>query len=348
MRDLTHRGEFPVASFSTLGASTVDELSTQAERFTGKHEIVSCGADKVKSEIHYAPLSRMALIAARTGTSMLMEIQANPNTYTLFCAKQQHSIETDSTHLIINGRRMPVSSRHVSMVKPGMSFMIDVESANNYGIMLDIDAEYLESIIAMELHENLNTPLEFLPDDTDSNNDIGFIYLLHSLHSQVQYSAPEIRHKNYLRHLEQVLALSLIYTKRNNYSQALANIDEQPIPRNVVIAVDYMHSHAGEPITLKDLAEIAATSQRSLIRGFQKYKNTSPISYLRLLRLERAREDLMLADPDEDLVISIANKWGFYNLGRFAKAYRKRFGENPADTLRHRPGLASKSTRYKN
>jgi AraC-like DNA-binding protein len=33
-------------------------------------------------------------------------------------------------------------------------------------------------------------------------------------------------------------------------------------------------------------------------------------------------------------VAAVAHRWGFAHLGRFASAYRCRFGEPPSDTLR--------------
>ena len=62
----------------------------------------------------------------------------------------------------------------------------------------------------------------------------------------------------------------------------------------------------------------------------------SPMGYLREVRLARAHDDLRRARPDETTVARIANKWGFTSHGRFATAYRARFGIHPAGTLRER------------
>jgi AraC-like DNA-binding protein len=51
--------------------------------------------------------------------------------------------------------------------------------------------------------------------------------------------------------------------------------------------------------------------------------------YLRQVRLDRAREDLA---QDHGSVADIAYYWGFTNLGLFARAYRDRYGEFPAET----------------
>lgn len=66
----------------------------------------------------------------------------------------------------------------------------------------------------------------------------------------------------------------------------------------------------------------------------------SPMQYLRGVRLDRAREDLQAG---VGTVSDIAYQWGFTNLGRFARAYRERFGELPSDTLG--PGLTPSAPR---
>jgi AraC-like DNA-binding protein len=71
-------------------------------------------------------------------------------------------------------------------------------------------------------------------------------------------------------------------------------------------------------------------SGRTLYSGFQKFRGTSP---MRGVRMERARHDLQ--DPDQPRsVTEVATRWGFFQLGRFAAEYCKRYGEYPATTLR--------------
>ena len=54
----------------------------------------------------------------------------------------------------------------------------------------------------------------------------------------------------------------------------------------------------------------------------------SPIAYLRVVRLRRAHWDLRAADPSHDSVASIARRWGFAHLGRFAAAHKNMYGQN--------------------
>ena len=72
---------------------------------------------------------------------------------------------------------------------------------------------------------------------------------------------------------------------------------------------------------------------RALQAGFQRDLGTPPMTYLRQVRLRRAREALRAADRGATTVRSVAAQFGILHMGRFAAAYRETFGEPPSDTL---------------
>ncbi|MFC4242106.1 helix-turn-helix domain-containing protein [Gryllotalpicola reticulitermitis] len=99
-------------------------------------------------------------------------------------------------------------------------------------------------------------------------------------------------------------------------------------------AVAFVESNADQPITVGDIAAAARLSVRGLQLGFQRCFGVTPMAYLRIVRLEAARAELLAADGSDDGVATIARRWAFANPGRFAALYRARFDERPADTLR--------------
>jgi AraC-like DNA-binding protein len=106
-------------------------------------------------------------------------------------------------------------------------------------------------------------------------------------------------------------------------------------PSAVRRAVAYIDAHAGEPITLTNIAAVAGIGPRALQAGFVRHRHTTPMAYLRRVRLESAHRDLQAADPTRgDTVAMIAAGWGFAKPGRFAAEYRKVFGQSPSRTLR--------------
>lgn len=102
----------------------------------------------------------------------------------------------------------------------------------------------------------------------------------------------------------------------------------------VAAAVRYVHAHAKEPLTVVDLARVAGLSVRGLQEAFRREVQTTPLAYVREVRLEMVRSELQAAAPRDEVVATIARRWGFSHLGRFASTYRARYGEYPHETLR--------------
>jgi transcriptional regulator GlxA family with amidase domain len=95
-----------------------------------------------------------------------------------------------------------------------------------------------------------------------------------------------------------------------------------------------------------ELAAEVSLSVRSLQEGFRRSLDSSPMAYLRHLRLEKVHEELATAAPGMASITEVAARWGFVHLGRFAAAYRSEYAERPSDTMRaenaHMPASAEK------
>jgi AraC family ethanolamine operon transcriptional activator len=98
-------------------------------------------------------------------------------------------------------------------------------------------------------------------------------------------------------------------------------------------AEEYMHAHAGERISLTDLCAASECCQRTLRQVFHECYGTSPMTFLKRLRLQYLRQDLRDATPRSTTVIELALRWGFWHLGHLGQDYRSLFGETPAQTL---------------
>ncbi len=68
--------------------------------------------------------------------------------------------------------------------------------------------------------------------------------------------------------------------------------------------------------------------------SFNRYLNTTPRTYLKALRLNHFRRDLLKANPAKIKVSDVANHWGFWHMGQMASDYKKMFGELPSDTIK--------------
>ena len=109
----------------------------------------------------------------------------------------------------------------------------------------------------------------------------------------------------------------------------------QVTPAAVRRAAAFMDSHAGQPVTVTEVAAVAGTTARALQYAFRRHYDITPTGYLRRARLERAHRQLQAADPSTGATVAeIARRWGWANPAHFATAYRKRYGMPPSHTLR--------------
>jgi AraC-like DNA-binding protein len=102
-------------------------------------------------------------------------------------------------------------------------------------------------------------------------------------------------------------------------------------------AVGFIEQHAHLDIGLVDIAAAANVSIRTVQLAFRRHHDTTPMCYLRAVRLDRVHHELHTADPSRGATVTaIAQRWGFYNHSRFATRYRRTYGVTPRDTLHNR------------
>ncbi|MFL9674533.1 helix-turn-helix domain-containing protein [Pseudomonas sp. 2822-17] len=121
---------------------------------------------------------------------------------------------------------------------------------------------------------------------------------------------------------------------KNNYSRALDSAAGVaiPTPYEIKKAAEYMIANTDPELTVGEIAIFAGISVRSLQTGFKRYKNMSPIEFLRNERLLKSKELISkggtLARPQE-----VACQVGFSNYHVFCKYYMQSFGEHPTVTF---------------
>jgi len=95
----------------------------------------------------------------------------------------------------------------------------------------------------------------------------------------------------------------------------------------------WLRENLADPPTIASICAEIHTSERSLHEAFRQYLGTTPKAYLKTLRLNAARQDL-LSGRAHRRVTDVALDWGFLHFGWFSQDYRRLFGETPSQTLR--------------
>ncbi len=75
-------------------------------------------------------------------------------------------------------------------------------------------------------------------------------------------------------------------------------------------------------------------SRRTVQNSFQTVAETTPLNYLRCVRLNGVRRELLSTTAQQASIGDIASRWGFFHLSHFAEDYQALFGELPSQTAR--------------
>jgi len=186
---------------------------------------------------------------------------------------------------------------------------------------------YLEELLGRPLHHELVFRDEITTNTVAWHRWAPFVAMLSGFidHAGTDYPA------RMLASVEDTVLAALVFSQPHNFGDELRRPGPLVAPRHVKRAEDYVYAHAGEALSTTMIAAHANVSVRALFDGFRTFRNMTPVEFVRGVRLDKARAELL----EGGLTVSmVANKWGFAHLGNFAGHYRRRFGEAPVDTLK--------------
>lgn len=83
-----------------------------------------------------------------------------------------------------------------------------------------------------------------------------------------------------------------------------------------------------------ELCERLRISRRTMQNSFRTVADTTPVHYIRSIRLNGVRRELMSTCAPELSIGDAAARWGFFHLSHFAADYHELFGELPSQTKR--------------
>ncbi len=95
--------------------------------------------------------------------------------------------------------------------------------------------------------------------------------------------------------------------------------------------IDWAMSRQDDPPSIAEICLRFNVGRRVLNYSFAEVVGSSPLNYLRSMRLNGARRDLRKQGQTISIQ-DVAGRWGFSHLPRFSAEYRKLFGELPSET----------------
>ncbi|HEU5470240.1 MAG TPA: AraC family transcriptional regulator [Actinophytocola sp.] len=202
-------------------------------------------------------------------------------------------------------------------------------------LMLTVRRSHLERFLQNLLHQPLHRPLRFQTRVDLGNGGQALAAAVLTLRGALERCGKAGPSPVLASEIEHTVLTTLLLCLRHNYTDAVYAAPTLPAPRVVRRVVELIDSTPQTAFTVADLAGHAGVSERSLHAAFRRQLGVSPISYLRGRRLEQAHDELLHNDSGTGLTVTdVALRYGFAHPGRFAAAYRQRFGEPPSATLR--------------
>jgi AraC-like DNA-binding protein len=218
------------------------------------------------------------------------------------------------------------------VLSSGTSFQSTLNAAYER-LILRIGSHQLKKTLQALTGKTISAPIQF-DLEADLRSTPGQILYDHvmSISRLLNEDVLKLTHLT-LAEIEQLLIATFLRANRHNYTHLFERDEVRASVWQVRRAQEYLEANWQKPLDIEDLVKATGVSARSLYRAFRQNGKSSPMMFLRELRLRHARRFLQRADK-ATTVTEIALACGFGDPGRFSREYRRAFGELPSDTLK--------------
>jgi AraC-like DNA-binding protein len=184
-------------------------------------------------------------------------------------------------------------------------------------------------------------PIRFQADlDPTKPQTASVLALFHAFARELNCSGNLLEAPAAVTSLEHTLITSMLFSLEHSLRELLDKPGLDAGLATVRRVEAYLEANAQQPFDLPTLVRETGHSASSIHRAFKRYRDSTPMAFLREVRMRLARRSLL--EPERGaLVTKTALDCGFTHLGRFAGEYRRRFGETPRQTLRRTAGRSS-------
>ncbi len=298
----------------------MDQHAWAQQGWALQYEQLSSG--RFKGRIHRVQLPEVSLLREDTSIALRQRGRLDDSVYGFAMALQE------SPDLFFNGQRVPSHG-----IMCGRGDALDLTTPPHFTLLAVVVERSLlnplwERMYQKPLAHWLEQKLVLQTTEVKAKN-------LRDLHLNVLDQASALAHRQpgpqTLRQLRDEILMEWL--------EALPpQVDTSELPtlerrkKLVDRACELMLGHADEPLSILEVCSRVGTSRRKLNYCFQDVLGTTPVKYLRSMRLNGVRRALKQAAPGVTIQ-DIASHWGFWHLSQFAQDYKNLFGELPSETL---------------
>jgi AraC-like DNA-binding protein len=225
-----------------------------------------------------------------------------------------------------------LSATEIGLVGHDQPYWYNMASQAQFGSM-SLPAEDLANMSVAMIGRDLSLPRDGLTMTATAASHAKLLRL-HAAAVHLAEHAPDIlHHPEAARGLEQAMIEAMFDCLAEPAARTVSPAwgMQSVILRRFRAALE---ANVDQPVYIPEICQTIGVAERTLRTHCRDHLGMSPKQYLLLRRMNLAHQALCTADPSKTTVTEIATRFGFWELGRFAVAYRAWCGESPSASLR--------------
>ena len=223
----------------------------------------------------------------------------------------------------------------VAVYQPRSGAVGDLWSADCRVLGVKIEPGTLDRALTEMLGTAPNDRLRFRPNPAAYPEQVAsWLRLVRWVRADAVSKAGLASHPLLRERVQELLVWGVLAMTDHQYREQMDAAGGRTVrPKVLRKVIETVEAHPDRPYTLASLAQIGGLSGRALQQNFQRHLGTTPMRFVRDIRMARAHDELRRGEPPHTTVAAVAQRWGFVHLGRFAHLYRTRYGVPPSETL---------------
>ena len=279
-------------------------------------DIMQIGAGRMSGDLARLNFGNFDIMAGSFSAGIRSRGVASRDRYSLTMLLRADGPASTSTT-----RRQTLAAGHPAIIPPGAERYTTVQGAARFmGIF--VTPQEIETVVgALDL-----VPPMIIDPETANDNIKAMTPLLDALLEHGS-TMPDGTAEFYRRNILDLMTAPLRGPPHHHDAW-------HPSHESLVREVEHYFSTTGtRPVHVCEICEAFHVHRRALHRAFHDVLGMGPVTYMRRKRLNDVHTALRQDGPGVT-VAAVAREHGFLELGRFAAAYQRMFGEKPSQTLR--------------
>nr|WP_174505880.1 AraC family transcriptional regulator [Acinetobacter sp. Marseille-Q1620] len=293
----------------------------------GQHDLIVKQQSKLNFQHEFARLANnsIALGYVQYGTDAAIVNEKKLHCYSISLPL------SGEQELSIQNQRIHSNSSTGLILNPQEELMLDI-SGDCKKIHLAIPKEKVDQVLRDLIRQDLPHDIIFSAEmDMNTLHISQWWKQIHFYLDEISLFGIHSLQPMY-QEIESLLIKKLLLLQKNNYSEILKQRLDSNFPRSLQLAIEYIQNHSKQEISLQHLSEASYTSVSKLNSLFKEHLYTSPMQYVKNIRLKAVHATL--CNTPLSNIAEIALEHGFNHMGHFSRDYKLMFGETPKQTVK--------------